>query len=183
MKILGISGSLRTNSYNTKLLEISQDIFADDHQIDIFSLCEIPLYNADLDTDAKPVSVTALIDAIASCDVVLFATPEYNYSISGVLKNAIDWASRPAYESVLAGKPAGILSASRGPVGGARAQSQLRHVLAATLTPVLPQREYLLPFASEAFDESGNLLGENMTRRLERYICQLIEWAKDFQVI
>ncbi len=167
MKILGISGSLRAGSLNTRLLQSAQPLLPSTCELDIFNISNIPLYNADLDTDSKPEPVSSLLDTLAGCDALLIATPEYNYSIPGVLKNVLDWASRPAYKSVLAHKPAGIVSASKGLAGGARAQAQLRHVLSATLTSVYPSREYLLPAAGKAFDETGLLIEENK-KSLER---------------
>lgn len=176
MKILGISGSIRKASFNTALLKNAQRLLPEGCTLDIFDLASIPLYNAELDGEEKPESVVALKQAIQGCDALLFASPEYNYSISGVLKNAIDWASRPAYQSVMAGKPTGIVSASGGPVGGARSQAQLRYVLAATLTPVLPEREYTVPNAGVAFDENGQLKDEKMIKRLGAYLEKLVGW-------
>jgi chromate reductase len=177
MKIIGISGSLRKGSYNSGLLRCAQSLFPEDVNLDIFNISNIPIYNADLDGESKPEAVSSLLDTLAVCDGMLFAAPEYNYSISGVMKNVIDWASRPAYQSVLANKPAGILSASKGPAGGARAQSQLRHVLGATLTVVYPSREYLLPGVGDAFDESGQFQAEVDRKRLERYLLGFCDWV------
>lgn len=175
MKILGISGSLRTESYNTGLLRCSESLLPPGFSLEIFDIGDIPLYNGDLDSDTKPSAVGSLLHSIAEADGLLLATPEYNYSISGVLKNVLDWASRPAYKSVLAYKKAGIVSASKGPAGGARAQSQLRHVLAATLTVVYPSREFLLPDPGNAFEESGQL--KNVAeKRLEEYLHGLCGW-------
>lgn len=179
MKIIGISGSLREESYNTSLLRCAQSLFPADIDLDIFNISNIPLYNADLDGESKPEAVHTLLDSLAECDGFLISTPEYNYSISGVLKNVLDWASRPAYQSVLAHKPAAILSASKGPAGGARAQSQLRHVLGATLTIVYPSREYLLPNAGNAFDQSGQFQEVANLKRLERYLLGFCDWVSD----
>lgn len=179
MKILGISGSLRKASFNTMLLRNAQALVPRDVELQIFDIADIPLYNADLDRDVKPEAVISLISQIEESAGVIFSTPEYNYSISGVLKNVLDWASRPAYASVLAHKPAGILSAAKGLAGGARAQSQLRHVLGATLTPVFPNPEYLLPQATGAFDESGLLVDQRNTKRLEKYIIGLCQWIME----
>ena len=121
MKILGISGSLRAGSYNTLLLTNAAKNLEEPHSLDIFSLMDIPFYNEDLEGEQRPAPVQGLLDAIDDADALLFATPEYNHSVPGVLKNAIDWASRPAFDCVLGGKPTGILSAAMSPVGGARA--------------------------------------------------------------
>ncbi len=175
MKIIGISGSLRSGSFNTKLLQCAQLHLQPEVDLQIVTISEIPMYNADIDKDSKPESVQSLLEKIAECDGILISTPEYNYSIPGLLKNVLDWASRPAYKSVLANKPAGILSAAQGLAGGARAQAQLRHVFSATLTIVYPSREYLLPFAGKAFDESGQLSKENQSS-LERYLHGFCDW-------
>ena len=177
MKILGISGSLRKGSFNTLLLRAAQKTIGSGAALEIFDLSKIPLYNADIDGETKPESVQDLLDAVSNSDGLILATPEYNYSVPGVLKNAIDWASRPAFQSVLAQKPAGIISASASPLGGARAQVHLRDVLAGTLTPVFPTPDYLLPSAQNAFDRTGALTDETAERRLKRYLAGFLEWV------
>ena len=176
MKLLGISGSLREGSFNTGLLEAAGNVMPEGVALTIIGCGDIPLYNKDLDTDNKPEPVLQLLQAVCSADGVLFATPEYNYSFSGVLKNAIDWASRPAYASVLAGKPAAIVSASQGPVGGARAQAHLGQVLGATLSPLLPAPPFLVATAQEKFDGKGLLIDAETGRRLARYISDFVIW-------
>ena len=179
MKILGISGSLRQSSFNTRLLEAAGAIAAEEgSSVELFDLSDIPFYNEDIDGEQKPDAVAALIEAIDNADGLLFASPEYNYSVSGVLKNAIDWASRPAYKSVLAGKPSGIVSASVSPMGGVRGQIHLRDILAGTLTPVYPAPDYLLAAAQEAFDGDGALSDATALRRLDRLIKGFMEWVK-----
>jgi len=135
-RLLGISGSLRRDSNNTTILRTLQGRIAEAELI-LFPLNEIPPYNADLEGDDLPESVQALKRAIAECDGLVFCSPEYNYGMSGVLKNALDWASRPAFNSPLKGKPALIMTSSPGATGGARAQAQLREALAATLARVI----------------------------------------------
>ncbi|SDP67686.1 NADPH-dependent FMN reductase [Desulforhopalus singaporensis] len=177
MKIVGISGSLREGSYNRLLLRAAQGMVEEDDSLKIFDLQQVPFYNADADTEIKPQPVQLLIDAVAGADGLLFATPEYNYSIPGVLKNAIDWASRPAYKSVLANKPTAILSASVSPVGGARAQVHLRDIFSGTLTPVYPAPHYLLPSAPKAFDVDGQLVDKNVRDGLKRYLTGYLQWV------
>lgn len=179
MKILGISGSLRSGSYNTRLLSTAGRMMGDDATLAIVEISRVPFYNADLDRDTKPGPVQELLDAIPRCDGLLFATPEYNHSVPGVLKNAIDWISRPAFKSVLVNKPAGVLSASTSPVGGARAQAHLRNILASTLTPVYLSPDFLLPAARLAFDESGRLVDEAAEARLQRYLAGYLDWVRD----
>ena len=175
--ILGVSGSLRQGSLNTMLLRVGGGYLDGSAGFEVHDLADMPLYNEDLDGDDKPASVVAWLRALDAADAVLFATPEFNHSISGALKNAIDWASRPAFESVLANKPAGILSASMSPVGGARAQMHLKDILASTLTPVYPVPDYLLPMAQNAFDAAGVLTDATASRRLQRYVTGFVAWA------
>lgn len=178
MQLLGINGSLRQGSLNRKLLGCAQAILESrGAAVQTFDIDRIPHYNGDLDTDEPPESVAALKDAISAADALLIVTPEYNYGLPGVLKNAIDWASRPAFRSPLAGKPAAVLSASMSTLGGARAQAQLRAVLFGTLTPVYAAPEFLLATAQEAFDESGKLADEQTATRLERYLDGFLAWA------
>jgi chromate reductase len=123
------------------------------------SLADIPLYNGDLDVDGGPASVRALKAEIDAAEGLIIATPEYNYGVPGVLKNAIDWVSRPAYESVLVGKPVAIVGAAPGLVGTARAQGQLRNVLFGTLAEVFPHPEVLLGQAQQRMND-GKLTDE-----------------------
>lgn len=176
MKILGINGSLRRDSYNLKMLKAAGDYFSERVSFDIVGLGDLPLYNQDLDGDNKPQAVAVFKERIANADALLISTPEYNHSIPGVLQNAIDWASRPAFDSPLTGKPTGILSASMSPVGGARAQGQLRTVLNGTLSPVFPARELLLAGAHNAFDASGKLTDATTGRHMEDYIRSFEQW-------
>ena len=170
MKILGINGSLRRDSLNLKLLQSAGDYFSGDVRFEILGLGDIPLYNQDLDGDNKPAPVVNLKQQISEADALLIATPEFNHSVPGVVQNAIDWASRPAFDSPLTGKRVGIVSASMSPIGGARAQAQLRTVMHGTLSPVYPSIEYLLGSAQDAFDDSGRLSDETAAKRLRRYI-------------
>lgn len=178
MKILGICGSLRKASLNRLLLKAAGDrVAAAGAAFTIFDLAQVPLYSGDLDGETKPQAVTSLIEAIGMSDGIIFSSPEYNYSMTGVLKNAIDWASRPAFKSALAGKPCVILSASMSPVGGARGQVHLRDTLAGTLTPVYRAPDYLLPMAQDAFDSGGRLVNQQASDRLDRHVSGFIEWA------
>ena len=177
MKILGISGSLRKNSLNSNLLRAGSALLDKPAKLETYDLANIPLYNEDVESESRPGAVQSWLDAIEGSEAILFATPEYNHSISGVLKNAIDWASRPAFKSVLANKPTGILSAAMTPVGGARAQTHLREILASTLAPVYPAPDYLLPKAQNAFDGDGMLNDETAERRLRRYMNDFVRWV------
>lgn len=178
MKVLGITGSLRVDSLNTYLLKNVEAHLPTDTTFELLPIDDVPFYNEDLDNDNKPATVITLIEAIEQADALIFATPEYNHSIPGVLKNAIDWASRPAFQSSMKNKPCAILAASMSPVGGARAQADLKNVLSSTLSEVYPSVEYLLPNAHEKMSATGELVDEQAARRLKHYVSGFIEWAQ-----
>lgn len=142
--ILAIAGSLRRGSYSGAVLQGLAEASRDRVRIETFSLEPVPMYNADLDGEQKPPSVIALKDAIRDCDGLVLVSPEYNYGMPGVLKNALDWASRPGYQSVLKAKPVLVIASSPGMIGGARAYAQLRQTLAATLSRVVAVPEVLV---------------------------------------
>lgn len=178
LSVLGIPGSLRTRSYNRFLLIAARELAPAGAQIVVHELHSLPLYNGDLDTDARrPAGVTALKDEIARADAVLFATPEYNHGVPGVLKNAVDWVSRPAFRSPLAGKPTGIISAAPGAVGGVRAQEQLRSMLTSTLALVMPHRGVVVTRAGQKFDDEGALADEQTRQVLAAYLADLARWT------
>ena len=176
MKILGISGSLRTNSYNTWLLNNVISVLPEGVRLEIHAIDNMALFNEDLEKN-KPDGVLSFIDAVETADALIIATPEYNHSIPGGLKNAIDWASRPGFQSPLKDKPCAIVSASQSLVGGARAQADLKNVLASTISRVYPSVEYLLDNAQKKFDAKGNLTDETAKRRLSRYVTGFIDWT------
>lgn len=174
MNILGIAGSLRAGSLNRQLLEAAVEVSPTGVSWTIAKLGEIPLYNGDLDTeDSKPSAAKALQQQIADADGLFIVTPEYNYGIPGVLKNAIDWVSRPAYKSVLAGKPVAIASVSMGPVGGARAQAQLKEVLLGVLAKVHPAPELTVGGAGSKFAD-GKLTDEKTIASLTRLVTDFV---------
>lgn len=176
--ICAVAGSLRRDSYNRALLRAVQELAPDSLDIRVFErLQDIPLYNADVEAEGDPEAVQALKNAIREADALLIATPEYNHSVPGVLKNAIDWASRPPRDSVLAGKPAGIIGASPGMTGTARAQSALRQSFVFTQTPAMLQPEFLLGRAREKFDETGRLTDEGTRTFLKRFLIALEAWV------
>lgn len=139
VRLVGICGSLRKGSNTLAILETLRQELAGKADFSIALLDDVPLYNQDLDGDEKPAGVIALKNAIAEADGIVVASPEYNYGMPGVLKNAIDWASRPGFNSPLKDKPALIVTSSPGAVGGARAQHQVLEVLAAVLARPVPQ--------------------------------------------
>jgi len=181
MRLIGISGSLRKGSFNTKMLKAAVHCLPEGVTLTLVSCADLPLYNSDIDGSKKPSGVQRLLDIIDDSDGVIFSTPEYNYSIPGVLKNTIDWLSRPAYKSVLAGKPVAILSASKSPVGGARVQSHLRDILSATLSPVVPSPAFLVPQVQNKFGDKGKLTDADTLRRLENYLLEFTDWTRHLQ--
>ena len=177
--VCGIAGSLRRASFNRALLEAARELAPDGTEVRIFDrMADVPLFNADVEADGDPEPVQALKRAIAEADALLVATPEYNHGLPGVLKNAIDWASRPAPTAVLAGKPAAIFGASPGITGTARAQSQLRQAFASTGTPVLPQPEILVYRAHEKTDADGRLTDEKTRAYVATLLGQLADWTR-----
>lgn len=178
MKLAGLCGSLRKDAYNLRLLHAAERLAErEGAKVEQGHIGAIPLYNSDLESDGMPESVASLKALLSEADALLIVSPEYNYSVPGPLKNAIDWLSRPAFKSVLAGRPTGILSASLSPVGGARMQAHLKSILSGTLTPVYPAPEYTLPSAQQAFDESGDLVDERAQAALARYVREFLAWA------
>lgn len=179
VRVLAIAGSLRRASWNRRLLEAARDLAPDGVRIEPFDLADVPMYDPDADTDeGRPDAVRRLKQAIADADAVLFATPEYNHNIPGVLQNAIDWASRPAMKSPLADKPVGIVGASTGALGAARAQQQLKLVLLATLSQVMPHPGVSVGLAAEKFGPDGTLVHEPTRRFLAAFVAQLAAWAR-----
>src|ERR671933_2491493 len=152
MKVLALSGSLRRDSYNTKLVHAAGRLLPDGVELELWDrLKEVPPYDEDDDVEPAPAAVAALRAAIAGADAVLVATPEYNHSIPGQLKNALDWVSRPLAESPLRNKPAAVVGASTGMFGAVWAQAEVRKVLAALGARVI-DRELPVGLADDAFD-------------------------------
>lgn len=148
--------------------------------IEIVTLGDIPMYDADLDVEGGPAPVRAFKERVAAAHGLILATPEYNYGIPGVLKNALDWASRPAYRSVLAHKPVAIVGASGSSVGTARAQGQLKQVLLGTLSEVFPHPEVLVGSASQRFDSEGRLVDEGTRNVLGAFLEAYAAWLRRF---
>jgi chromate reductase, NAD(P)H dehydrogenase (quinone) len=177
LNILGISGSLRKGSFNTGLLRAARELAPADIRLDIFNLKDIPLYNGDVEAAGDPESVSALKAAIRNADGVLFATPEYNHSISGVLKNAIDWASRDRSEGSLQGKPVAMMGAG-GMAGTARSQMHLENVLAETGSLVMVKPGLLVTFPWDKFNEAGRLTDEDTRAYLRRQLLAFAQWVR-----
>jgi chromate reductase, NAD(P)H dehydrogenase (quinone) len=178
LNVLGFAGSLRKGSFNRMLLRAAVELAPPGVTIDTFELDAIPLYNGDVEAQGDPEPVAEWKDAIRRADAILVATPEYNYGVPGVLKNAIDWASRPPGKAVLNGKPAAIMGASPGGFGTTRAQLQLRQAFVFTQTLAVPQPEVLVAKAHEKFDADGRLTDEP-TRRFVRLLLEaLAAWTE-----
>ena len=158
--VVGFAGSLRRGSYNRALLRAATELAPPTLHIVIHELDGIPLYNGDIEATGVPPSVVQLRDAIRQADGLLIATPEYNHGVPGVLKNTIDWLSRPPRNSALNGKVAALMGASPGMTGTARAQSQLRQTFVFTNTHALLQPEVLVARAHEKFDSDGHLVDQ-----------------------
>jgi len=177
MRILGISGSLRRESYNTKLLLAAGELLPADAELVLWDgLKAVPPYDGDDDVESGPDGVAALRDAISGADAILFATPEYNSSIPGQLKNAIDWASRPLATNVLRSKPVAVVGASTGMFGAVWSQAELRKVLAATGARVV-EGEVAAGQAPTRFDATGRLVGEELVARLADVVAGLVAEA------
>jgi len=173
VKILGIPGSLRKGSFNRKLVHVAQKLLPQGATLDVFDINGIPPFSED-DEKNVPQKVTDFKAAIRRADAILFATPEYNYSIPGVLKNAIDWASRPYGDSAWMGKPAAIIGASLGRFGSARAQYHLRQVCVYLDMDVINQPEVMVGGASEMFDAQGNLTHQSSRESLGELLQALV---------
>ena len=173
VNILGISGSLRKGSYNTSALKAAVDLVSKDARIMIFNLGDLPFFNKDLERNL-PASIRAFKETIEKSDALFFVTPEYNYSISGVLKNAIEWGSRPSGENSWEGKPAAIMGASSGPRGTARAQLHLRQIFVDLGIIAVVETEVLIGNAAQKFDKDGNLIDDDTKERIRKLLVALV---------
>lgn len=172
MYVLGICGSLRRDSYNRRLLAAAAKELPDAFRFQVFEeIAEIPLYNEDIEAHQTPAAVEALRGAIAAASGILIATPEYNASMPGLLKNAIDWASRPYPDHALRGKPVIVMGASPGAFGATLAQAELRRVLKAIGAQVL---EVPVPEAHEAFAADNRLTDPRLRQQLARMVLDLV---------
>jgi chromate reductase, NAD(P)H dehydrogenase (quinone) len=180
MRILGISGSLRADSHNTALLRAAAELLPPGVELELYEgLREIPPYDQDEDDAGRhSPAVLALRQAIEQADAVLISTPEYNHSIPGVLKNALDWVSRPVATSVLRNKPAAVVGASTSLFGAIWAQAEVRKVLAAIGADVV-DRELPVMQAHAQFDEYGNLVADDLRGQLAEHVNALVEAAGD----
>lgn len=177
MKIAVFVGSLQKDSHNKKLAKTLEGLMPEEVTFEYVDL-NLPLFNQDLEAP-YPAEAQAAKDIVTSADGVLFVTPEYNRSVPGVLKNTIDWISRPYGQSGFNGKPVGMIGASIGPVGTAVSQSDLRHIALFLNMRVMGQPEVYLANATEdMFDENGKLTDERWLKNIQAYGEAFVEWVR-----
>jgi chromate reductase len=176
MKIVGIAGSLRRASFNRGLLVAAREVAPDGVTIEILDLAPIPFYNADVEVVGLPEPVVELRERIAGADALLLAVPEYNHSYTAVLKNALDWASRPRPLSALRQKPVALMGAGGGS-GTMRAQLAIRPVLSADEAYVMPKPELYVVDAARRFDAEGNLTDESVRAAVRDVVVALAAWT------
>jgi chromate reductase, NAD(P)H dehydrogenase (quinone) len=177
LKVLGIAGSLRKGSFNRWALRAAQQLAPPGMKLDIFELDGFPAFNQD-EEKSVPQIVVDFKQAIRAADAILIATPEYNYSVPGVLKNAIDWASRPYGDSAWRGKPVAVMGASGGTLGTARAQYHLRQMFVFLDMYPVNQPEVMIAGAHEKFDADGNLKDERTTEQIRKLLAALEGWTR-----
>lgn len=176
LTVLGFSGSLRQASYNSATLRAAIELAPPGMRIVTADIGVLPLYNEDVRSAGYPPAVAALRQQVGMADALLFVTPEYNYSVPGVLKNAIDWVSRPP-DQPFAGKPAAIMGASPGALGSARAQYHLRQMGVFLDIHFLNKPEVMIAYADERFDEGGQLIHEPTREFIRQSLLALRQWT------
>lgn len=177
MKIAVFVGSLREQSSNRALVKALERLAPAGTEFQYIDI-NLPLYSEDIENAGIPEEVKGVKEIVESADGVLFATPEYNRSVPGVLKNAIDWASRPYGQTSFAGKPVGIVGSSVGPVGTAVSQADLRRIMLFQGSKVMGQPEVYVANAYEVFNEKGELVSERWEKNLRQYIEAFVEWIR-----
>ena len=177
IRILGIAGSLRRESYNRAALRAATELVPEGATLDVFELDGIPGFNQDEEQN-PPAKIVELKRRVREADAILFVTPEYNYSVPGVLKNAIDWASRPYGDSAWNGKPAAMMGASVGAIGTARAQYHLRQMMVFLDMFPVNQPEVMIANAQDRFDAQGNLTDDATKDFIRQLLQSLVEWTR-----
>ncbi|MBK9214831.1 MAG: NAD(P)H-dependent oxidoreductase [Chloracidobacterium sp.] len=177
VRVLGISGSLRAASYNTGALKAAIELCPDDAEVEICSIDGFSGFNQDED-NPPPKNVLEFKAKIRAADAILFASPEYNYSIPGVLKNAIDWASRPYTDNAWDGKPAAIMGCSIGGIATARMQYHLRQVMVFLDMHPLNKPEVMIGHAADKFDADGRLTDEKTREHIRKMLVALVDWTR-----
>lgn len=178
IKVVGIAGSLREKSYNRAALRAAKKLAPDNIEVEVFDrMADIPPYNQDRENDL-PEAVVKLKKMVKAADGVLFVSPEYNYSVSGVLKNAFDWASRPYGKSAWTGKPAAIMGASSGMLGTARMQYHFRQVVVHESMPAVVESEVMIPHSADKFNERLELTDEKTKEKIVELLNALADLIK-----
>ena len=177
MHFLGISGSLRKQSYNTAALRACASLLPDGVTLELADISAIPLYNEEIREQGLPAAVLKLREQIAAADALVIATPEYNYSVPGVLKNAIDWASRPPSQP-FDGKPIALLGATPGGLGTSRSQYHLRQIFVYLNGQLLNKPEVMISAAPSKFDAEGKLTDAATADHLKTMLSALADWAR-----
>jgi chromate reductase len=177
MKVLAVAGSLRAGSFNKAALREAVKLAPKDMEIEVFDIADFPLYNEDVRQKGFPPSVERFREKIRAADALLFVTPEYNFSVPGMLKNALDWVSRPP-DMPLIGKPATVMGASPGLMGTVRAQLHLRQILSGLNMPLLNRPEVLIREARSKFDAAGLLTDEDTRKRIRTLLERLLDWTR-----
>lgn len=180
--ILGFAGSLRKQSYNKAILAVATETVPNDASLEVFDLEGIPPFNQDLELQ-PPDKVKEFKARIRAADAILIATPEYNYSIPGGLKNAIDWASRPYGDNAFDGKPVAVMGASIGTLGTARAQYDLRRSFVFLNMLPLNQPEVMVPFVQDKVDSKGRVTDENTRKRIKELLENLVAWTRRTKLV
>ncbi len=178
IRIGGICGSLRAGSYNLMLLRAAAGLMPEDITYEEIPISDLPLYNPDLDGPATPEAVQVFRERLKAMDGLLFAVPEYNYSLTGALKNALDWASRPVSDSGLHDKPVAIMGASQGTFGTVRAQLHFRHVAVFTNMHLVNKPEVLVRDPQAKFSTDGRLTDEDTRQVVGQLVTELVRWTR-----
>jgi len=178
LHVLAMAGSLRRASTNRGLVRAAAELAPAGTAIEIFDLAPLPPFNEDVRVAGPPEAVPQLKQAIARADALLIATPEYNYSVPGVMKNAIDWASRPPNDTPLPGKPVAIMGASNGGFGTVRSQLHLRQVLQAVGLLCMPRPELMVSMSATKFDADGNLTDDATREGVRKVVEALVAWTR-----
>lgn len=180
MKIVIIVGSLREKSYNRRIAEFIKLRYEDEHEMEVIRLNDLPVFNEDIEKD-PPQTVKEFKEKIKQSDAVLIVSPEYNHSIPGGMKNALDWCSR--VDRVFVGKPVMLMGASNGNVGTARSQSELRQVLNAPglSAMTLPGNHLLVSNVQDHFDEKGNFVDERTIKYMDKVLENFVKWTKSIE--
>lgn len=179
LRVVAIPGSLRDGSYNRALLEAAQNRARQGMTVEIVDIDDVPVYDADVEARGDPEPVTRLKEKVESADALLIATPEYQHGVPGVLKNALDWASRPPGDAPIMGKPVAIMGATVGSFGTARAQEQLRTTLIYNDCPMVTSPEVLVSDVQDKVDDDGQVTDEETLERIARLLDSLTELASE----